>query len=196
MHVFLYTEGIFSSIKHLISTEHEGNLMFHCFVLFFLLFLVPLQIELIDRVDDIYRNTTWDDEFKGYGVQIHQVCVCVCVIPCTVIVQLTSRPCGGLSASPVTSPGSMIASLFIVSFPEVKLSIMPSLIETEKSILGRHWKLLCVCVCVSWGNLICSTGFGNEWRHCFFIPWIPGSLTEKICIHFPIFLIVNIKTSM
>uniref|UniRef100_A0A673CG57 Disintegrin and metalloproteinase domain-containing protein 17 n=1 Tax=Sphaeramia orbicularis TaxID=375764 RepID=A0A673CG57_9TELE len=31
-------------------------------------------IELIDRVDDIYRNTTWDDEFKGYGVQIHQVC--------------------------------------------------------------------------------------------------------------------------
>uniref|UniRef100_A0A7N8XJ98 ADAM metallopeptidase domain 17 n=1 Tax=Mastacembelus armatus TaxID=205130 RepID=A0A7N8XJ98_9TELE len=32
-------------------------------------------IELIDRVDDIYRNTTWDDEFKGYGVQIHQVCM-------------------------------------------------------------------------------------------------------------------------
>uniref|UniRef100_A0A8C3AFL8 ADAM metallopeptidase domain 17a n=1 Tax=Cyclopterus lumpus TaxID=8103 RepID=A0A8C3AFL8_CYCLU len=29
-------------------------------------------IELIDRVDDMYRNTTWDDEFKGYGVQIHQ----------------------------------------------------------------------------------------------------------------------------
>lgn len=37
--------------------------MFFCF-----------QIELIDRVDDIYRNTTWDDEFIGYGVQIHQVC--------------------------------------------------------------------------------------------------------------------------
>uniref|UniRef100_A0A8C4I3P0 ADAM metallopeptidase domain 17 n=1 Tax=Dicentrarchus labrax TaxID=13489 RepID=A0A8C4I3P0_DICLA len=34
-------------------------------------------IELIDRVDDIYRNTTWDDEFKGYGVQIHQVVFCV-----------------------------------------------------------------------------------------------------------------------
>uniref|UniRef100_A0A8C3AAG1 ADAM metallopeptidase domain 17a n=1 Tax=Cyclopterus lumpus TaxID=8103 RepID=A0A8C3AAG1_CYCLU len=32
-------------------------------------------IELIDRVDDMYRNTTWDDEFKGYGVQIHQVCL-------------------------------------------------------------------------------------------------------------------------
>lgn len=32
-----------------------------------------LQIELIDRVDDIYRNTSWDDEFTGYGVQIHQV---------------------------------------------------------------------------------------------------------------------------
>lgn len=31
------------------------------------------QIELIDRVDDIYRNTSWDEEFKGYGVQIHQV---------------------------------------------------------------------------------------------------------------------------
>uniref|UniRef100_A0A8C6NWS2 ADAM metallopeptidase domain 17a n=1 Tax=Nothobranchius furzeri TaxID=105023 RepID=A0A8C6NWS2_NOTFU len=29
-------------------------------------------IELIDRVDDIYRNTTWNDEFKGYGVQIQQ----------------------------------------------------------------------------------------------------------------------------
>uniref|UniRef100_A0A4W4F9X9 ADAM metallopeptidase domain 17b n=1 Tax=Electrophorus electricus TaxID=8005 RepID=A0A4W4F9X9_ELEEL len=31
-------------------------------------------IELIDRVDDIYRNTSWDEEFKGYGVQIQQVC--------------------------------------------------------------------------------------------------------------------------
>uniref|UniRef100_A0A674B4P5 ADAM metallopeptidase domain 17a n=1 Tax=Salmo trutta TaxID=8032 RepID=A0A674B4P5_SALTR len=29
-------------------------------------------IELIDRVDDMYRNTTWDDEFTGYGVQIQQ----------------------------------------------------------------------------------------------------------------------------
>lgn len=32
-------------------------------------------IELIDRVDDIYRNTIWDDEFKGYGVQIHQIII-------------------------------------------------------------------------------------------------------------------------
>ncbi|XP_073339190.1 disintegrin and metalloproteinase domain-containing protein 17a [Pagrus major] len=32
-------------------------------------------IELIDRVDDIYRNTTWDDEFKGYGVQINQIII-------------------------------------------------------------------------------------------------------------------------
>ncbi|XP_010733184.2 disintegrin and metalloproteinase domain-containing protein 17a isoform X2 [Larimichthys crocea] len=32
-------------------------------------------IELIDRVDDIYRNTTWNDEFKGYGVQIHQIII-------------------------------------------------------------------------------------------------------------------------
>lgn len=32
-------------------------------------------IELIDRVDDIYRNTTWDEEFKGYGVQIHQIII-------------------------------------------------------------------------------------------------------------------------
>lgn len=31
------------------------------------------QIELIDRVDDIYRNTSWDEQFKGYGVQIQQV---------------------------------------------------------------------------------------------------------------------------
>lgn len=31
------------------------------------------QIELIDRVDDIYRNTSWDNEFTGYGVQIQQV---------------------------------------------------------------------------------------------------------------------------
>uniref|UniRef100_A0A671KDY1 ADAM metallopeptidase domain 17b n=1 Tax=Sinocyclocheilus anshuiensis TaxID=1608454 RepID=A0A671KDY1_9TELE len=29
-------------------------------------------IELIDRVDDIYRNTSWDEDFKGYGVQIQQ----------------------------------------------------------------------------------------------------------------------------
>uniref|UniRef100_A0A8C6SLZ3 ADAM metallopeptidase domain 17a n=1 Tax=Neogobius melanostomus TaxID=47308 RepID=A0A8C6SLZ3_9GOBI len=32
-------------------------------------------IELIDRVDDIYRNTTWDDEFIGYGVQIAQIII-------------------------------------------------------------------------------------------------------------------------
>lgn len=32
-----------------------------------------LQIELMDRVDDIYRNTSWDDDFSGYGVQIQQV---------------------------------------------------------------------------------------------------------------------------
>uniref|UniRef100_A0AAQ6ACN2 ADAM metallopeptidase domain 17a n=1 Tax=Amphiprion ocellaris TaxID=80972 RepID=A0AAQ6ACN2_AMPOC len=32
-------------------------------------------IELIDRVDDIYRNTSWDEEFKGYGVQIHQIII-------------------------------------------------------------------------------------------------------------------------
>ncbi|XP_062857489.1 disintegrin and metalloproteinase domain-containing protein 17 [Trichomycterus rosablanca] len=32
-------------------------------------------IELIDRVDDIYRNTSWDDEFKGYGVQIQQILI-------------------------------------------------------------------------------------------------------------------------
>ncbi|XP_010778871.1 disintegrin and metalloproteinase domain-containing protein 17a isoform X2 [Notothenia coriiceps] len=32
-------------------------------------------IELIDRVDDIYRNTTWDHEFIGYGVQIHQIII-------------------------------------------------------------------------------------------------------------------------
>lgn len=31
------------------------------------------QIELIDRVDDIYRNTSWGDDFVGYGVQIQQV---------------------------------------------------------------------------------------------------------------------------
>ncbi|KAG7214997.1 hypothetical protein INR49_022905 [Caranx melampygus] len=33
------------------------------------------QIELIDRVDDIYRNTSWDDEFIGYGVQIQQIII-------------------------------------------------------------------------------------------------------------------------
>uniref|UniRef100_A0AAY5KGQ6 ADAM metallopeptidase domain 17b n=1 Tax=Esox lucius TaxID=8010 RepID=A0AAY5KGQ6_ESOLU len=32
-------------------------------------------IELIDRVDDIYRATSWDDEFKGYGVQIDQIII-------------------------------------------------------------------------------------------------------------------------
>ncbi|KAL0967264.1 hypothetical protein UPYG_G00250040 [Umbra pygmaea] len=32
-------------------------------------------IELIDRVDDIYRTTSWDDEFKGYGVQISQIII-------------------------------------------------------------------------------------------------------------------------
>ncbi|KAM3856888.1 disintegrin and metalloproteinase domain-containing protein 17 isoform 2-T2 [Vipera latastei] len=33
-------------------------------------------IELIDRVDDIYRNTSWDNaHFNGYGVQIEQIIV-------------------------------------------------------------------------------------------------------------------------
>ncbi|KAH0621986.1 hypothetical protein JD844_023833 [Phrynosoma platyrhinos] len=33
-------------------------------------------IELIDRVDDIYRNTSWDNaNFKGYGIQIDQIIV-------------------------------------------------------------------------------------------------------------------------
>ncbi|RXN19098.1 disintegrin and metallo ase domain-containing 17-like isoform X2 [Labeo rohita] len=32
-------------------------------------------IELIDRVDDIYRNTSWDEQFKGYGVQIQQIII-------------------------------------------------------------------------------------------------------------------------
>ncbi|XP_034018668.1 disintegrin and metalloproteinase domain-containing protein 17 isoform X2 [Thalassophryne amazonica] len=32
-------------------------------------------IELIDRVDDIYRNTSWDEEFIGYGVQIQQIII-------------------------------------------------------------------------------------------------------------------------
>ncbi|XP_028296268.1 disintegrin and metalloproteinase domain-containing protein 17-like [Gouania willdenowi] len=32
-------------------------------------------IELIDRVDDIYRNTSWDQEFSGYGVQIQQIII-------------------------------------------------------------------------------------------------------------------------
>ncbi|XP_056101599.1 disintegrin and metalloproteinase domain-containing protein 17a isoform X3 [Rhinichthys klamathensis goyatoka] len=32
-------------------------------------------IELIDRVDDIYRNTSWDHEFIGYGVQIQQIII-------------------------------------------------------------------------------------------------------------------------
>ncbi|KAJ1149943.1 hypothetical protein NDU88_002741 [Pleurodeles waltl] len=32
-------------------------------------------IELIDRVDDIYRNTSWDADWKDYGVQIEQIIV-------------------------------------------------------------------------------------------------------------------------
>nr|XP_048701426.1 disintegrin and metalloproteinase domain-containing protein 17 [Caretta caretta] len=33
-------------------------------------------IELIDRVDDIYRNTSWDNgNLKGYGIQIEQIIV-------------------------------------------------------------------------------------------------------------------------
>ncbi|XP_032877501.1 disintegrin and metalloproteinase domain-containing protein 17 isoform X1 [Amblyraja radiata] len=33
-------------------------------------------IELIDRVDDIYQNTSWNDAgFKGYGVQIEEIIV-------------------------------------------------------------------------------------------------------------------------
>ena len=41
--------------------------------------LLYTQIELIDRVDDIYRNTSWDNAgFKGYGIQIEQVFINGC----------------------------------------------------------------------------------------------------------------------
>ncbi|XP_041661246.1 disintegrin and metalloproteinase domain-containing protein 17 [Cheilinus undulatus] len=32
-------------------------------------------IELIDRVDDIYRNTSWGEGYTGYGVQIQQIII-------------------------------------------------------------------------------------------------------------------------
>ncbi|CAF89520.1 unnamed protein product, partial [Tetraodon nigroviridis] len=32
-------------------------------------------IELIDRVDDMYRNTVWEQDFSGYGVQIQQIII-------------------------------------------------------------------------------------------------------------------------
>ncbi|XP_077394650.1 disintegrin and metalloproteinase domain-containing protein 17-like isoform X2 [Festucalex cinctus] len=32
-------------------------------------------IELIDRIDDIFRNTAWDHKFKGYGVQIQEIII-------------------------------------------------------------------------------------------------------------------------
>ncbi|XP_064412459.1 disintegrin and metalloproteinase domain-containing protein 17 isoform X2 [Latimeria chalumnae] len=32
-------------------------------------------IELIDRVDDIYQNTSWDDGMKGYGLQIELILI-------------------------------------------------------------------------------------------------------------------------
>lgn len=50
------------------------NACIYCCICIFACF----QIELIDRVDDIYRNTSWTDEFKGYGVQIQQVGVAGC----------------------------------------------------------------------------------------------------------------------
>ena len=46
-----------------------------------------LQIELIDRVDDIYRTTNWNADFKGYGVQINQVCsVRLRIIQCNLFI--------------------------------------------------------------------------------------------------------------
>lgn len=46
---------------------------------FLSLSLLYTQIELIDRVDDIYRNTSWDNAgFKGYGIQIEQVFINRC----------------------------------------------------------------------------------------------------------------------
>lgn len=49
------------------------------------LFFSSTQIELIDRVDDIYRNTSWDDgTFNGYGIQIEQVLTGLCRgLPCS-----------------------------------------------------------------------------------------------------------------
>lgn len=56
------------------------------------------QIELIDRVDDIYRNTSWGEGFSGYGVQIQQVSMlcsasCLCLCCPTVIFNVKPRSC-------------------------------------------------------------------------------------------------------
>lgn len=56
------------------------------------------QIELIDRVDDIYRNTSWGEGFSGYGVQIDQVSMlcsasCLCLNSDAVIFNVTPRSC-------------------------------------------------------------------------------------------------------
>lgn len=54
------------------------------------------QIELIDRVDDIYRNTSWGEGFSGYGVQIQQVsmlCSASCLCCPTVIFNVKLRSC-------------------------------------------------------------------------------------------------------
>lgn len=96
-------------------------------------FFLYSQIELIDRVDDIYRNTTWDNEFKGYGVQIHQVDVCVFVWldECC-----TSLSYGSvLTSETITAPSSMIALFYAKSLLEVRITL--SLSEFENSILRR-----------------------------------------------------------
>ena len=92
------------------------------------------QIELIDRVDDIYRNTTWDDEFKGYGVQIAQVCVYVCV--CALWYG------SSLTAWIITHPLQPNGSVYAKSLPEAKLWIKLSFTGFENNTFRRNWKLL------------------------------------------------------
>lgn len=117
------------------------------------LFFFSLQIELIDRVDDIYRNTTWSDDLKGYGVQIRQVC--------------TSKYefWTNLWHFNIKLHCSLQHNSFVLYI------VLPGSEAENNAVSQWVWEQhfyeeLKAFVFVSWGNLICSTGFGNEWRHC------------------------------
>lgn len=107
----------------------------------------------------MYRNTTWDDEFTGYGVQIQQVRttvtrVCVC-----------GRRQDHVWHFSITTDNIISVCNVLVLGGEVRSYDCSTLIEFGKAFLEQTVKALCVGKS-GWGSPIGSSRSGDEWRHC------------------------------
>ena len=139
--------------------------------------IFPNQIELIDRVDDIYRNTTWNDDFKGYGVQIQQVCGYGFLL----YIDHTYRSKIDMRSRSIFVTFQHHTSLLLSALPctwcglprgstSITLSFF---IEFENTILWAATKSFCVCA--SHGVIeFVPQASGINGGPCLYMLWIPG----------------------